>query len=79
VMIGPNPVEIRRESGVVTARLLRCTHTGCVVRWRPAEGAYVCPCHEGRFDADGRVSAGPPPLPLRTVPVVLAAGKMVVG
>jgi Rieske Fe-S protein len=79
VMLGPNPVEIRRESGVVTARLLRCTHTGCVVRWRPAERAYVCPCHEGRFDADGRVSAGPPPAALRSVPVVLLGGNLVVG
>ena len=79
VMLGPNPVEIRRESGLVTARLLRCTHTGCVVRWKPAENAYICPCHEGRFDADGRVRAGPPPGALRSVPVVRHEGNLVVG
>jgi cytochrome b6-f complex iron-sulfur subunit len=79
VMLGPNPVEIRRGPDGVTARMLRCTHTGCVVRWRLAEKVYVCPCHDGRFGADGRVISGPPPLPLRTVPVVLVADKLVVG
>jgi len=51
VMLGKNPVEVRRGPEGVTAVMLRCTHTGCVVRWRPAEKAYVCPCHEGRFGA----------------------------
>ena len=79
VMLGKNPVEIRREGGTVTARMLRCTHTGCIVRWKAAEKAYVCPCHDGRFDAAGMVIAGPPPLPLRQVPALLAAGMIVVG
>ena len=79
VMLGPNPVEVRRGPEGVTARMLRCTHTGCVVRWRPAEKAYVCPCHDGRFGDDGRVLSGPPPQPLRAVPVVLIADKLVVG
>jgi Rieske Fe-S protein len=79
VMLGPNPVELRRGPDGVTALMLRCTHTGCVVRWKPAEKAYVCPCHEGRFGADGRVISGPPPLPLRAVPVALVADRLVVG
>lgn len=79
VMLGRNPVEVRRGAGGVTALMLRCTHTGCVVRWRSAENAYVCPCHDGRFDADGHVTSGPPPLPLRSVPVRLSAGSIVVG
>jgi len=79
VMLGKNPVEIRREEGAVNARLLRCTHTGCIVRWKAAEKTYVCPCHDGRFNAGGMVIAGPPPLPLRDVPVLLAAGMIVVG
>jgi cytochrome b6-f complex iron-sulfur subunit len=79
VMLGPNPVELRRGPGGVTALMLRCTHTGCVVRWRAAEKAYVCPCHDGRFGADGHVISGPPPLPLRAVPVALVADRLVVG
>jgi cytochrome b6-f complex iron-sulfur subunit len=79
VMLGPNPVELRRGPAGVTALMLRCTHTGCVVRWRPAENVYVCPCHDGRFGADGRVISGPPPLPLRAVPVARVADRFVVG
>lgn len=47
---------LREEQGwgVFSAR---CTHLGCTVR-RTAEG-FVCPCHGARYDAYGRVSAGP--------------------
>ncbi len=47
---------LREEEGfgVFSAR---CTHLGCTVR-RTAEG-FVCPCHGARYDAYGRVTAGP--------------------
>jgi len=79
VLIGPNPVEVRRGPSGLEARMLRCTHSGCIVRWKEAENAYLCPCHEGRYDPDGRVVAGPPPLPLRAVPIRVASGVAVVG
>lgn len=79
VVVAGNPVELVRSGDAVTARMLRCTHLGCVVRWRQAEHAYVCPCHEGRYDEAGNVLAGPPPLPLRSVPVLVAGGRAVVG
>jgi len=41
-----------------------CTHAGCGVRWEKKAGAFLCPCHDGRFDINGRVIAGPPPRPL---------------
>jgi menaquinol-cytochrome c reductase iron-sulfur subunit len=44
---------------------LLCTHMGCTVRWEPDLDAYRCPCHFGRYDADGRVLGGHPPAPLR--------------
>ncbi len=37
-----------------------CTHLGCIVRWDHATRTLVCPCHEGRFAADGHVLGGPP-------------------
>lgn len=38
-----------------------CSHLGCTVNWDDATGEFACPCHGGRFDADGQVSEGPPP------------------
>lgn len=42
----------------------RCTHEGCTVQYVPGDANIWCACHNGRFDLDGRVIAGPPPRPL---------------
>jgi len=39
----------------------KCTHEGCTVQYVPGESVIWCACHNGRFDLDGRVLAGPPP------------------
>jgi Rieske Fe-S protein len=44
----------------------KCTHEGCTVQYVPGESVIWCACHNGRFDLDGRVLAGPPPRPLET-------------
>jgi cytochrome b6-f complex iron-sulfur subunit len=41
-----------------------CTHLGCEVEWHAEKKEFYCPCHEGFFDANGKVLAGPPPRPL---------------
>jgi Rieske Fe-S protein len=41
-----------------------CTHLSCRVTWREDITAYFCPCHDGRFNKEGEVVAGPPPEPL---------------
>lgn len=41
-----------------------CTHLGCRVRWIADKQLFFCPCHNGEFDKDGNVVAGPPPKPL---------------
>ncbi len=41
-----------------------CTHEGCTVSYQPGESVIWCPCHDGRFDLNGRVLSGPPPRPL---------------
>lgn len=55
-----------------------CTHKGCSVAWRPGEKHFVCPCHAGKFDANGRNVAGPPPAPLRSLPVKVVKGLVTV-
>jgi len=79
VIVEGNPVELLRTGNVVAARSLRCTHTGCVVRWREDLREYRCPCHEGRYSEQGEVLSGPPPKPLRSVPVSIRNGRTVVG
>ena len=44
----------------LTAFDTRCPHLGCQVHWEPKESRFVCPCHLGMFDVDGRATAGPP-------------------
>ena len=41
-----------------------CTHLGCPFNWDDKTSHFVCPCHNGVFDIDGRVTGGPPPRPL---------------
>lgn len=38
-----------------------CPHLGCSVSWQQAQSEFVCPCHGGRFQADGLHVFGPPP------------------
>lgn len=42
----------------------KCTHEGCTVTYQPGQSVIWCPCHDGRFDMNGRVLSGPPPEPL---------------
>ena len=79
VVIQGNPVEVLRTASGASARMLRCTHMGCVVHWREQEQVYACPCHDGRYDENGNVIAGPPPFPLRAVPAVIRHGRVLVG
>jgi Rieske Fe-S protein len=46
-----------------------CTHLGCHVNWQPDKLQFHCPCHQGYFDKDGKVIAGPPPQSLPEYPL----------
>ncbi len=54
----------RTGKGEVIAISAGCTHLGCIVTWDEDKNIFQCPCHDGRYDADGKVVAGPPPGPL---------------
>lgn len=58
-----------RDGRTVKALSATCTHLGCQVRWDAEVKRFLCPCHGGEYDAQGRVVAGPPPRPLDTIEV----------
>jgi Rieske Fe-S protein len=45
-----------------------CTHAGCIVQWNEAERTWDCPCHGGRYTAEGKCFYGPPPHDLENEP-----------
>lgn len=63
---------VRLAENEYVAYAQRCTHLSCNVYFDKAEGALLCPCHHGRFEAaSGRVEAGPPERPLPRITLEL--------
>ncbi len=69
---------VRRRGDVVDALDGRCTHMGCPVALDGA-GGFRCPCHGGRFDADGRPAGGPPRAPLAALGATRNGDRVLVG
>jgi cytochrome b6-f complex iron-sulfur subunit len=59
-----HPTVVIDYKGELRAFSAVCTHLGCIVQWEKDAGIFLCPCHAGRFDANGNVISGPPPKPL---------------
>lgn len=76
LVVDGEPVEVTRAAAGPVARVLLCTHFGCPVAWNAGRELYLCPCHQGAFDAAGRPVAGPPTRPLRLLPVRVEAGRV---
>lgn len=79
------PVESRpivltvTDEGEVHAFSAICTHLACVVTWETAGDYILCPCHDGRFNAQtGAVISGPPPAPLPAVQVAVSGDDVLV-
>lgn len=70
-VLGNDLVVVHVRPGEVKVFSSVCTHLGCHVEWDARRGNFLCPCHQGRFDVDGRVLEGPPPAPLPAYPVRL--------
>jgi Rieske Fe-S protein len=64
------------EDGEVVALSAECTHLGCTVSWDAAHGQFKCPCHDGRFDSQGRAAGGPPSAPLKRHRAKLEDGRL---
>ncbi len=76
---GSAAVLVRKRGGDLVAFSAVCTHLGCIVQWEKDKQDFLCPCHAGRFSADGDVTAGPPPKPLKKIPFTVAGGNITVG
>jgi Rieske Fe-S protein len=50
----------RVDAGTWQVFAVNCAHLGCPVRWFPASGLFLCPCHGGAYYADGARASGPP-------------------
>ena len=76
---GASGVVVRKKNGELVALSAVCTHLGCIVQWEKERQDFLCPCHAGRYSADGAVTAGPPPRPLAKLPFTVASGIITVG
>lgn len=70
--------ELLRTADGVTAKSLLCTHQGCNVRWIADREIYLCPCHDGAFDVEGRPIYGPPRRPLVELAVTVSESEVIV-
>jgi menaquinol-cytochrome c reductase iron-sulfur subunit len=52
------------KPGEFIALSTRCAHLGCPVRWVAPAERFVCPCHGGVYDFQGKPVGGPPVRPL---------------
>ena len=76
---GKPAVVLQPTPGNFVAFSAVCTHLGCVVAWQEQAGEFLCPCHGGRFSAEGQVLGGPPPRPLEPLVVALDGDQLKIG
>jgi menaquinol-cytochrome c reductase iron-sulfur subunit len=57
----------------------RCAHAGCPTRFVEAAGNFICPCHGGVYDFQGKVIGGPPVRPLDRFQTRVQNGQVQVG
>ena len=57
----------------------RCAHLGCPVRFVEAAGNFICPCHGGVYDFQGKVLGGPPVRPLDRFQTRVRGGQVEIG
>ncbi len=74
-----NPSLSGEKKGEYIAISTRCAHLGCPVRWVDAAERFVCPCHGGVYDSQGKVVGGPPVRPLDRFVTRVKGGQVQVG
>ena len=64
------------ENGDLRVLSAICPHLGCSVSWQQGQDEFVCPCHGGRFQANGTHVYGPPPRGMDELPSRVNNGKL---
>ena len=71
--------DLNEDPEVFIAISSRCAHVGCPVRFVQASGNFICPCHGGVYDFEGKRIGGPPVRPLDRFQTRIRGGKVEVG
>ncbi len=69
---------INTMEGELKAFSAICTHLTCNVLYESDTETIICPCHNGRFDLNGKVISGPPPSPLEAFKVEITGEEIMV-
>src|SRR5918997_1270245 len=77
--VGALDDEPRDEYNEYIAISTRCMHLGCPVRFVAASERFICPCHGGVYDFQGKVDGGPPVRPLDRFYTRVRNGNVEVG
>ena len=59
VQVGTEQVIVANTDKGIVALSAACPHRGCPVGYNAEAKQFVCPCHNSRFDEDGKVVRGP--------------------
>jgi menaquinol-cytochrome c reductase iron-sulfur subunit len=79
VYVRRGSAELEENPDQFVAISTRCAHLGCPVRFFPSAGSFICPCHGGVYDFEGKVTGGPPVRPLDRFQTRVRAGLVEVG
>jgi menaquinol-cytochrome c reductase iron-sulfur subunit len=88
--VGKSTVYIRKHNAAIDpapkdqydnylAISTKCMHLGCPVRYIEASQRFVCPCHGGVYDFQGKRSGGPPVRPLDRFYTRQVNGRLQIG
>jgi len=79
VYIRKGSTDLDEDPNTFIAISTRCAHLGCPVRFVRAAGNFICPCHGGVYDFEGKVIGGPPVRPLDRFQTRVENGQLQIG
>jgi thiosulfate dehydrogenase [quinone] large subunit len=67
---------LQLTEGQFTALNATCPHAGCAVDFVSASAGFLCPCHQSRFTAAGKLISGQATRGLTSIPVTVVDGSV---